>query len=72
MENSFGRFLKEKLKDTSEIMSSNVFFENGFTYWVDDCNIKSEKELNEDTNYFRARTLSWKQLTEYNDGSSVL
>ena len=50
-----------------EIMSSNIFFENGFVYWVDDDAIGSVQQLeeNKDIQYFRARALSWKQLTEY-------
>lgn len=49
------------------IMNSNVFFENGFVYWVDDYNIKCEADLYnaKEINYFRARALSWKQETEY-------
>lgn len=50
------------------IFSSGVFFENGFVYWVDDSEIKNEAKLVDDKNrnYFKARTLSWKQETEYN------
>ncbi len=50
-----------------EIMSSNIFFENGFVYWVDDDAISSvqQLEVNKDIQYFRARALSWKQATEY-------
>lgn len=50
------------------IMSSNVFFENGFVYWVDDWEIKNEAGLVDAKNrsYFKARSLSWKQETEYN------
>ena len=49
------------------IMDSTVFFEDGFVYWVDDDSIKSEKTLKEcsDVNYFRARSLKWKQETEF-------
>lgn len=49
------------------VMDSNVFFENGFVYWVDDCGICCEAELAEakDRNYFKARSLFWKQETEY-------
>ena len=52
---------------SGEIMDSNVFFESGFVYWVDDYSIKSEAELTKakDSNYFKARALSWKQETEY-------
>lgn len=50
------------------IMDSNVFFENGFVYWVDESEIKSQAELTaaKVRNYFKARSLSWKQETEYN------
>lgn len=53
------------------IMDSNVFFENGFVYWVDDYSIKTEADLAEakDGIYFKARTLCWKQETEYRDES---
>lgn len=49
------------------IMDSNVFFENGYVYWVDDYAIHTEAELEEakTANYFRARTLLWKMETEY-------
>ena len=50
-----------------EIMSSSIFFENSFVYWVDDDAIGSVQQLeeNKDIQYFRARALSWKQVTEY-------
>lgn len=50
-----------------EIMSSNIFFENGFVYWVDYDAIGSVQQLeeNKDIQYFRGRALSWKQTTEY-------
>ena len=50
-----------------DIMSSNIFFENGFVYWVDDdtVNCVQQIEENKDIQYFRARALSWKQETEY-------
>lgn len=50
-----------------EIMSANIFFENGFVYWVDNDAISSVQQLeeNKDIQYFRARSLSWKQATEY-------
>ena len=49
------------------IMDSNVFFENGYVYWVDDYSVKTEADLAsaKDAIYFRARTLCWKQETEY-------
>lgn len=52
---------------TDFIMDSNVFFENGFVYWVDDYSVKTEEDLAKakDAIYFRARTLCWKQETEY-------
>ena len=54
--------------DFRYIMDSNVFFENGFVYWVDESEIKSQAELTaaKGRNYFKARSLSWKQETEYN------
>ena len=55
--------------DFRYIMDSNVFFENGFVYWVDESEIKSQAELTaaKGRNYFKARSLSWKQETEYNE-----
>ena len=49
------------------IMDSNVFFENGFVYWVDDESIKTEADLAnvKDANYFKGQALYWKQETEY-------
>ena len=49
------------------IADSNVFFENGFVYWVDDYAIKTEADLAKakDALYFRARALCWKMETEY-------
>lgn len=50
-----------------DIMSSNIFFENGFVYWVDDDSVDCVQQIeeNKDIQYLRARALSWKQTTEY-------
>lgn len=52
----------------AEIMDSNVFFENGYVFWVDNYKIKSEEELNVSkyATYFKGRFLFWKTETEYN------
>lgn len=61
-------FSSDETESQEFIFGSNVFFENGFVYWVDDFDINSETELiaAKDIRYFKARTLSWKQETEYN------
>ena len=56
-----------------EIFSSNIFFENGFVYWVDDASVDCVQQLEEDKyiHYFRSRILSWKQTTEYNSNVNI-
>lgn len=51
------------------VMSSNIFFEDGFVYWVEENQINSTEELNKypSVNYFRARALKWKQESEYHE-----
>lgn len=54
--------------DSSDmIMDANVFFENGFVYWVDSDSIRSEADLKKycDLTYFKARALKWKMDVEY-------
>lgn len=55
-----------------QLFSSNVFFEDGFVYWVDEDSIDSVAKLkkNATVSYFRSRALKWKQKTEYNDSKT--
>lgn len=46
-----------------EIMDSNILFDNGFIYWVDEY-IKDVKEIKEEYIYFRARSLKWKMINK--------
>ncbi len=46
-----------------EIMDSNILFDHGYVYWVDD-NIENVKEINDSYTYFRGRSLKWKMITK--------
>lgn len=46
-----------------EIFDSNILFNDGYVYWVDDC-IEDIKELNDSLTYFRGRSLKWKMITK--------
>ncbi len=46
-----------------EIMDSNILFDDGYVYWVDD-NIENVKEINNSYIYFRGRSLKWKMITK--------
>ena len=50
-----------------DILDSNIFFHDGFVYWVDDY-IKSVDDIAEEYTYFRARSLAWKMITKTNEG----
>ncbi len=49
--------------NTSEIMDSNILFDDGYIYWVDDY-IENIKEINDSYTYFRGRSLKWKMITK--------
>lgn len=46
-----------------EIMASNILFDDGYIYWVDD-DIENIKEINDSYTYFRGRLLKWKMITK--------
>lgn len=46
-----------------EIMDSNILFNDGYVYWVDDY-IDDIKELNDSYIYFRGRSLKWKMINK--------
>ncbi len=46
-----------------EIMDSNILFDDGYIYWVDD-DIENIKEINDNYTYFRGRFLKWKSITK--------
>lgn len=46
-----------------EIMDSNILFDNGYIYWVDDY-IENVKDLSEEYIYFRGRSLKWKMINK--------
>lgn len=46
-----------------EIMDSNILFNDGYVYWVDDY-IEDIKELNDSYIYFRGRSLKWKMINK--------
>lgn len=46
-----------------EIMGSNILFNDGYVYWVDDY-IENVKDLSEEYIYFRGRSLKWKMINK--------
>ena len=50
-------------KCSHEIFDSNILFNDGYVYWVDDC-IENVKDLSEEYIYFRGRSLKWKMINK--------
>ena len=46
-----------------EIFDSNILFDNGYIYWVNDY-IENVKDLSEEYIYFRGRSLKWKMINK--------
>lgn len=49
--------------NSCEILDSNIIFDNGFVYWIDEY-IKDVSELNDEYTYIKGRSLKWKMITE--------
>lgn len=45
---------------TNELIDANIFFEDGFIYWVEDDNVTEASEITPDLVYFRAKVFKWK------------
>ena len=46
-----------------EINDSNILFDNGYIYWVDEY-IDNIKDIKHDFIYFRGRSLKWKMINK--------
>ena len=53
-------------RNTTEILDSNILFDNGYIYWIDDY-IEDVKNISEENIYFRARSLKWKMINKKDD-----
>ena len=53
-------------RNTTEILDSNILFDNGYIYWIDDY-IEDVKNISEENIYFRARSLKWKMINKKNN-----
>lgn len=53
-------------KNIPDILDSNILFNDGYIYWVDDY-IEDVKEISEEHIYFRARSLKWKMINKKMD-----